>query len=559
MRRGSMRAGLAAAAWLGLVHHAAGEDAHHAATDEAAPHAVVEEAEPHAATPDGAEPELPTEHAPLQPPQLGQLQPYQIVRSLELVLDRIAAGDHAVMPMQRKLLEIVDKSLREADKAVFDEPKNMRALLIYAMSGGNPETIASTFEKLQLEGENDTIARGVLAYVSGKPKDAMGIFAGVDPMAQAPDVAAFLALIKGSVLASEEPEQALKLLDKARLLNPGTLVEEAALRRTIAIGGSTHDGPRFLRAAEQYVYTYLRSPYASQFAEAFVNGVVLTYKTLDLQRLADIVAMMDTERPQVIWLRIARKSAIEGHHDLSAFASARAKGEPGKDEPIDPRALLYSSLATVTSDTVEDALSKLKNIDRAKLSAKDRKLLDAALTIAGELETRRQEPESTDIAAVEPKPEAPAPEAVAAAEQDPMIPDAMVPDAMVPDEAEAAGSEPAKSDASKAAAVVRNEPRKIEMSAHDGEAGQTAPVAAHPPEPDLASAEPAHAAEPIAAAEPAKHAPTKAGAPDAGHAPAKAAAPPMQATDESDPTEIKLAETRKKLAEIDELLGEAVE
>ena len=37
-----------------------------------------------------------------------QLQPFQMVRSLELVQDRIAGGDHAALPMQRKLLEMID-------------------------------------------------------------------------------------------------------------------------------------------------------------------------------------------------------------------------------------------------------------------------------------------------------------------------------------------------------------------------------------------------------------------------------------------------------------------
>ncbi len=46
--------------------------------------------------------------APASPPRVptGQpwLPPYQMVRSLQLVQDRIAAGDHAALPIQRKLL-----------------------------------------------------------------------------------------------------------------------------------------------------------------------------------------------------------------------------------------------------------------------------------------------------------------------------------------------------------------------------------------------------------------------------------------------------------------------
>ena len=45
------------------------------------------------------------------------LEPYQMVRSLQLVQDRIASGDDAALPMQRKLLEMIDQRLRHADFA----------------------------------------------------------------------------------------------------------------------------------------------------------------------------------------------------------------------------------------------------------------------------------------------------------------------------------------------------------------------------------------------------------------------------------------------------------
>ena len=88
---------------------------------------------------------------------------------------------------------------------------------------------------------------------------------------------------------------------------------------------------------------------------------------------------MDAERRKVIYLRIARQAAIDGLTELSAFASARAEG---KD---DPRTLLYSSLSSVTSETVDDVLEKLAAIDRSRLSESDRQLLDAASAMAAEM------------------------------------------------------------------------------------------------------------------------------------------------------------------------------
>ncbi|QND56520.1 chemotaxis protein MotC [Mesorhizobium huakuii] len=314
------------------------------------------------------------------------LQPYQLVRSLQLVQDRIAAGDHAAMPMQAKLLEMTDTRLREADAEDFKDPKNFRALLVYGMSGGNPVTVEAAVSRATTDPGSLAIAKGVIDYLNGRPGEAIEALRPIDPMTLPADLGAFLALVKGSLLAGDQPAAALTLLDEAKLLSPGTLVEEAALRRSVGIAVTQGDAARFALASTQYVERYLYSPYASQFADSFVSGVITLHMSISQDKLADITAMMDPEREKVIYLRIARRAAIDGLSDLSAFASARAEhGRDGNTNQGDPRAELYSSLSTVTSGTIEDVRTKLGKIDRSKLSDGDRALLDAAQAIAGEV------------------------------------------------------------------------------------------------------------------------------------------------------------------------------
>jgi chemotaxis protein MotC len=314
------------------------------------------------------------------------LQPYQLVRSLQLIQDRIAGGDHAALPMQAKLLEMTDARLRTADAEDFKDPKNFRALLVYGMSGGNPVTIEAAASRANADPLDLAIARGIVAYLDGRPAAAIQILKPIDPMSVPSDLGAFLALVKGSLLATDEPAAALTLLDEARLLSPGTLVEEAALRRSVGIAAAQGDAARFALASTQYVASYLYSPYASQFADSFVSGVIALHMAISQDKLADITSMMDPEREKVIYLRIARRAAIDGLADLSAFASARAEqGRDGNGNQHDPRAQLYSSLSTVTSATIDDVRARLGKIDRSKLSESDRALLDAAQAVAGEV------------------------------------------------------------------------------------------------------------------------------------------------------------------------------
>jgi chemotaxis protein MotC len=336
----------------------------------------------------------------------GVLQPFQMVRSLQLVQDRIANGDHAALPMQRKLLEMIDAKLRDGDRELLAEPRNYRAMLVYAMSGGNPNTIEAALVRLEVDPENKGIGAGILNYLTGRPKEAQIALSTVDPMHAPPELGAFLALVKGSLVALEHPKSALALFDQARLLGPGTLVEEAALRRIVGICGTTGDAERFVAASSQYVRSYLRSPYASQFADSFVSGIVALNASLGLERIEKIVAMMHAEQQQVIYLRIARRAAIDGLKELSAFASERAERKALGREQADPRALLYSSLASVTSGSIEEVQAKLGKIDRTKLSESDRGLLDAVRAVATEVTAEPPTPNRKAIspAASEAKP-----------------------------------------------------------------------------------------------------------------------------------------------------------
>jgi chemotaxis protein MotC len=179
----------------------------------------------------------------------GGLEPYQIVRSLELVQDRLAGGDHASQPMQRKLLEMIDRRFATREGSRFENELNRRALLVYAMSGGTPVTVEAALGRLGKDDPNRKLGESILFYVNGKPKEAIDAFEAVDPMAHTPDIAMYLALVKGSMLSEVEPKKALAMLDRARLLAPGTLVEEAALRRSIAVATrlSSPASSRFMR------------------------------------------------------------------------------------------------------------------------------------------------------------------------------------------------------------------------------------------------------------------------------------------------------------------------
>ncbi|WP_246727896.1 chemotaxis protein [Chelativorans sp. Marseille-P2723] len=320
----------------------------------------------------------------LTPAAAAGLEPYQMIRSLQLMQDRIADGDHAALPMQSRLLAIVDRRLRDMAPEKFEDRRNLDALLIYGASGGNPETLEAVFSRLQPGEADRRLNEGLTHYARGDLAAARELLASVDLDTMEPRLAAPLALVLGSLFTQQDPAEALRLFDQARLLSPGTLIEEAALRRSVAVSAEMKDEERFARASIQYVNRFLRSPYANQFAEAFVSGIIAFEGQVDLSMVEEVASNMRPDQAQVIYLRIARQSAIEGYHRLLAFASENAE-KYAAEEQEDPRATLYANLALVASANVDAVLGTLEKIDDERLSESDRKLLRAARKIAGDI------------------------------------------------------------------------------------------------------------------------------------------------------------------------------
>lgn len=315
--------------------------------------------------------------------EAASMQPYQMVRSLQRVQDRIADGDHAALPMQQKLLGIIDNRMRKAAPDDFSDPRNLQALLIYGLSGGNPKTLELLFSKLSLNADESRLGNAIVRYALGDFAAARSVLQEIDPKSLPPEVGPPVALVSATVTARDNPLFAVRMLDEARLLSPGTLIEEAALRRSIPLAAALGDTERLARASEQYVRRFLRSPYATQFVDTFVAAVVELHETVDPGMVDDVTAQMSSEQARIVYLRLARKSAIEGYERLLAFASQKAMAHSeGADGDSDPRAVLYANMASVSSDNVDDVLAALNGIERDRLSSADRELLDAATAIA---------------------------------------------------------------------------------------------------------------------------------------------------------------------------------
>ncbi|WP_027486787.1 chemotaxis protein MotC [Allorhizobium undicola] len=334
-----------------------------------------------------------------------RLPPYLMMRSLEYVQDLVAQGDHSAAEMQRFVLSRLDKRLREADGQTFDDPRNVDAALIYAMSGGNPATLDYLVAR-DVDGRFDNRVTDVLRkYLGGKGVLMTGTIADLLPIYKNSRIAPYLALVAGNVTIAKDPAKALQFYDWARLTAPGTIVEEAALRRSLSIALETGKTEPAMVYANRYARRFLYSPYASQFVDLFVQLVVDHDGTLDQGAVLETAGVMDPARQREVFLRIARRAAIGGKVELARKAADLANQVSGLPGDGSPQALLYGGVARLPTQDVKSALQAMSDLKPEQLPEADRPLLDAARAVAAEIVRLPTAPENK-LPAVAPPPQA---------------------------------------------------------------------------------------------------------------------------------------------------------
>lgn len=360
------------------------------------------------------------------------LAPYKMIRSLQYVQDSVVLGDHSAMEMQRFLLSTIDERLRTADSSLFRDPRNVDAALIYAMSGGNPETL-ELLTRQDVAGHFDPrITDAVRNYLDGRGAANTKALAEIFPEYKGLQIGPYLALVSANSVLRKDPKLALSYFDWARLTAPGTIVEEAALRRSIYIAEQNGMVARGVAYSSRYARRFLHSPYASQFADLFVKLATDNFEDVGEENIQEILSFMDTPRQREVYLRMARLAAISGKDRLATMAADRAQALSGEGEQV-PKTLadLYSGLASISSADVSQAVERLTAIPDADLSAKDRALKEAARVLAEEVlrppvmtdmpSTAADTPtaEASDVYSVSPDVTAPGAQASRAAAEEP--------------------------------------------------------------------------------------------------------------------------------------------
>jgi chemotaxis protein MotC len=300
----------------------------------------------------------------------------------------IAAGDPAAYPNEVAKLKAMTEAIAAAGPEVWAEQRQAEALVVYILSGGALAPVVPLIRDDALVASDRSLARGALAYVSNHEADAASLLGPVDVESLDVRLAGPVAFARSVLEARRNPKAALADLDWARLIAPGGLVEEAALRREIGLLVEAHEARRMALLMRQYAMRFPASLYAPDFFHDIARKIAragLADDPGDYRLLSEAAAPLRPEGRRDLLLTLARAAALDAHFDAAAAAAGEALQTAAPASTEDARARLYLGAVRIFSDAHDAALAELQAIDPTRLDRSDAALLTAARGVAAEL------------------------------------------------------------------------------------------------------------------------------------------------------------------------------
>jgi chemotaxis protein MotC len=324
--------------------------------------------------------------------QHGDPSPAQMLFDLQNLQTSIAQGDMAAYAAQPSMLHDMGIAFAAASPDVWKNTDNIHAAIAYVLSGGPPRSIEPMIQSDGMPKDEDRLLRGALAYVVGREDEARSLLGGVDAKTLDLRLAGQVAFVQSMLLASKDKKKAVEMLDLARLLAPGGLVEEAALRREISLTAEMRDADRFTTLSRQYLNRFSKSIYAASFIATIASTVArlgLAEDLVHFHKFDSLIAALPAAAQSGFYLAIARAALVDGKVEVADVAARMALLQAPDQSADEMRAKFYGAAARVLTGDYDLSVGELNAIDGKKLPRRDLGLLAATRAVAKRL---RDEP-----------------------------------------------------------------------------------------------------------------------------------------------------------------------
>ena len=307
---------------------------------------------------------------------------------LQRIQIRMAQGDKSAYSAQMKQLTAMGAAIASAKPETWKDRRHVDSLVIYVLSGGALGDVTPLLKDDAIPEPDRTLARGAFAYITSHEADALDLLNKIDLSVLEARLAGQIAFARSVLETKRDPKAAASFLDWARLVAPGGLVEEAALRREIALVAEAGDAPRAAMLTRQYATRFGASLYAADFFRELARLIArfgLADDPANYQLLSAAAASLTPDTRRDFLLTLARAAIVNAWFDAATAAAGEVLKSVPPESADEARARLYLDAGRLLSDGYDAARADLQAIAAARLDRSDAGLLAAVRAVAAQL------------------------------------------------------------------------------------------------------------------------------------------------------------------------------
>ncbi len=316
-----------------------------------------------------------------KPKPEGRHQPWHIVRSLQRHQDNIALGGELAVRKYKVLLRQSSKWMEKLPASAWQFERNLDALAIYLLIGGNVELGYKALQYTKLEEHQKTRLRAAIAYNERDGGLTIRLMNQFDHRLLPPSFAGQFALAKAMAYSSADLDLSARYLDEVRLLAPGTLTEEASLRRALRVAAERNDIDTVRFLLRTYMNRFRKSHYFNDYLRNVSYGLTSVADETGKNIIPDFEFLLKNipeEMGVKVTEYVARNAAMTNRFPLAIWASNYTLKRVEQDSKIYTRVRLYRAASLVVNpDETETARMTLQDLDSTHLAKQDRKIAEA--------------------------------------------------------------------------------------------------------------------------------------------------------------------------------------
>jgi chemotaxis protein MotC len=298
----------------------------------------------------------------------------------------LAHGKAEAEDRHKQARDAIDDKIKTFDHRTLSSHE-VELLAVYVFSGGEPFLVESLLHSLEKDPPNKALLESAIAYVSRDLKQAGRKLHSLDLGHLPPPVLSRVLLVQSQTASTLDAAERARLLVQAAGLSPGTLVEEASIRRLVQLWADVANVRQLMRWSRHYLRRFPKSHYRGDFVKSFNAGVLKAARRGDFPRKDDIdfvLRSLELSDAGEMALHITKSSLDSGFRELCiTFANAAAQILP--EASPERNTLLIHGLACKAAEMPAMVLEELADPGLVQSDAASRQVLLDAQALASNI------------------------------------------------------------------------------------------------------------------------------------------------------------------------------